>query len=230
MYVGFYVVPLFNKMKRKNTILTIALIVLLILTGCHSTNINAKQDTDLMIKEKLTLGYCPTMSDYAKAIKSDNLDIIPFGSTFEILKNLRQEKIDIALVGRIAKENEIAPNYGEIQIGEGLTLITDSKRLIDISELHKIKIATYLSEEKIEMYKDDFLEVIYTENIDQALLSRDKNVILIDWKDFQDDFELLIPIKEGKKIEKYRIPVLYFNKNIQDKAEIIESILKKKTI
>ena len=46
---------------------------------------------------------------------------------------------------------------------------------------------------------------------------------LVDWNDFEEDYQLLIPMDNNRnKLSSFRAPVIYFNKNVDD--SILKSI------
>ncbi len=209
-------------MKNNQYLLPLILCIVL-LTACDSYNGKA-------VEEKITLGFCPTMSEHAEIIAESGISLKQFGSAAEVLENLRDGKISIAIIGRIAKESEVTEDIDKATLCDGLTLISGSKALIEGNDLKSLKVATYLSKDKIKDYEGDFGEVVILNSLDDAISQKSIGAVLIDWKDFKDDFELLIPMNEGKKIEKYRIPVLYFKIAYKNKAQEIISLLKTKRL
>ncbi|MFW5704615.1 MAG: hypothetical protein ACOCXG_02110 [Nanoarchaeota archaeon] len=165
--------------------------------------------------ETLLLGYCPTMEQEANKIASNNknIQLIKYQSTIDVLKDLNQNKIDIALVGRVAKSSELKHGFNELRLEKGFTLVNSQKKLIHYSELKNIIINTYLSKQEVQEFLGSIDNVIFHENINDI---KSNEIFLIDWEDYNETYELLIPIDENNlKIKKFRIPVLYSYNNLE---------------
>ncbi len=166
----------------------------------------------------LILGFCPTMEQEAKniALNNNNIQLIKYHSTIDVLGDLNKDKIDIGLVGRVAKSNELKEGFNELRLAQGLTLITKQKSAILYNQLANIKIHTYLLEEEVESFLQNTENIIYYEKINYAITAGINDAILIDWKDYKDEYELLIPVNQNnQKIKEFRIPVLYSYKNLE---------------
>jgi hypothetical protein len=161
----------------------------------------------------ITLSYCPTMESYAKKIAEDNLNVIldKDFSTASVLSKLKNKKIDIALVGRIADSWEL-DNVKEIRLKDGYTLIGPTKNFVLESNLKDIEVHTAISESIVQEYFPELENIVYYMSVDDALTFGKNKVILIDWKDYKTGYNLIIPLYENNnKVEKYRIPTLYVN-------------------
>jgi len=163
----------------------------------------------------MKIGYCPTMEEYVKKIKNvEDFEIINLGSAARVLFSLSNDEIDIAVIGRKAKKREFE-GYEKVS-GEGYTLITDSKRIILEDNLANIKIDTNVPKDIVEKEFPELKNVIYHKTLQEAL--DNENVQLISWNDWNDKFELLIPVDEfNNKIKKFRVPHFYTKKNILNK-------------
>ena len=103
--------------------------------------------------ERLKLGYCPTMNDDAELIKAMNpeVELIEYRSASEVLAHLNSKDIDLALIGRKAKTDELN-NCFERMLKSGYTLIAPSKQFIYYNDLIKLKeSATWRDEEAREV-------------------------------------------------------------------------------
>ena len=163
----------------------------------------------------MKIGYCPTMEEYVKKIKNiQDFEIINLGSAGRVLSSLSNDEIDIAVIGRKAKKREFV-GYEKVS-GEGYTLITDSKSMILKDELKNLKIDTAIPKEIVEKEFPELENVVYHKTLQEAL--NNGEVQLISWDDWDDKFELLIPVDEfNKKIKRFRIPHFYSKNNILNK-------------
>ena len=160
----------------------------------------------------MKIGYCPTMEEYVKKIKNiQDFELINLGSAGRALFFLSNGEIDIAVIGRKAKKREFE-GYEKV-IGEGYTLITNSKSFISKDDITNIKVDTNVPEDIVEKEFPELENVIYHKTLQDALSNG--NIQLISWNDWNDEFELLIPINEfNNKIKKFRVPHFYSKKDI----------------
>ena len=159
-------------------------------------------------KENIVLGYCPTMEEHALKMAEKNWEILEFQNSAIVLQNLNNNDIDIALIGRIARNNEVNENIFEVRLREGFTLISSQRGFVEKSQLQNLRIHTNQPEEIVREYLPDS-EIIYYNSLEEALQNRLGEIVFIDWNDYNDN-ELIIPIENNKKIEEFRIPTLYF--------------------
>jgi len=159
----------------------------------------------------MKIGYCPTMEEYVKNIKNiSDFEIINLGSAGRALFSLSNDEIDVAVIGRKAKKKEFV-GYEKVT-GEGYTLITDSKSMISKDELKNLRIDTTISKEIVEKEFPELENVIYHKTLQDAL--DDGKIQLISWNDWNDEFELLIPVDEfNNKVNKFRVPHFYSKNN-----------------
>ncbi|BDU49717.1 hypothetical protein [Haliovirga abyssi] len=182
------------------------------------------------MKERVSLSYCPTMLPYVEEIKKnlEEVEIIPGGSAAGVLSMLRNGNVDMIIIGRKAYERELTNEIKERRLQEGYTLAYSQKMGISEEKLKEISVKTYVDEkivkEKFAMLKN----VTYYEDKDECINSGVNIPMLVDWQDFKEEFELLIPLNnEGGKTSVFRAPVVYYNKNVDDKIiDKIEKILK----
>lgn len=192
---------------RKNIIYSIGIIILIFVGIMFSKGLI----TGYAVSKSITLGYCPTMSSLAEEIASKNshISLQPFDYTAEALQSLNNGDIDLVLVGRLAKKDELN-NAFEKWLGEGLTLVGREKKIVHISQLQNNRIYTAVDEKLANEYLPHTENIIFHESTESAIREGMNDIILIDWKDYTDNLELVIPIDDlGNKIEKFRIPVLY---------------------
>ena len=156
----------------------------------------------------MKIGTCPTMLKYAEEIsKKNNLEIIPNGSAAEVLYNLNAGNLDIGIIGRKAKQVEFT-GYEKRLKNVGYTLIYIEKAMVDYKRLGEIVVHTYLPEDVVKNNFPELEKVVYHNSLEESLNSGEIN--LINWDDWKDGFDLLIPVDEsGNKIEKFRTPILY---------------------
>jgi hypothetical protein len=155
--------------------------------------------------DNIVIGYCPTMLPYAELMRTEKTILREFPSSAQVLHSLFLGEIDVALVGRVAKKSEISGNPAEMITRSGYTLVSDEKRLIDYSELEGMEIHTYINEEvAYELLPNS--NIRFHDNIEEALTGK---IILISWHDWRDEFELIVPMRNGRKVESFRVPVIY---------------------
>jgi len=163
----------------------------------------------------MKIGYCPTMEEYVKKIKNiQDFEIINLGSAGRALYSLSNDEIDVAVIGRKAKKREFV-GYEKVS-GKGYTLITDSKRMILKDDLANIKVDTNIPKDIVKKEFPELKNVTYHKTLQDAL--DNGNIQLISWDDWNDEFELLIPVDEfSNKVKKFRVPHFYSKKEIPNK-------------
>jgi lauroyl/myristoyl acyltransferase len=175
--------------------------------------------------EKIKMGYCPTMTKFANTVSENvrEIEAIPASSAAEVLGMLYYGQLDVALIGRSAKKSEISKDTNEYRLMSGVTLIYKMKSGISLDQLANVEVLTYLPDEKITDVKDFFGKVVKLNSLEDCLKYKLEVPVIIDWKDFRDEFELLIPVTNQGKAPQFRAPVLYY-KNIN--SEILDKIKK----
>ncbi len=167
-----------------------------------------------------TLGFCPTMSGWAKRLNSidNSIELYPLNSAAEALYYVKNGMVDGIVVGRYAKKREISPAIDKrCLVKEGATLVNRQKGFVEQSDLKFLKIVTYLAEEKVREMLPDTQNMIFVDSFESAVAQLNSvDAALIDWHDYRDEFELLIPVEKGEKVKRFRLPVLYYNRQKQD--------------
>ncbi|MFW6220260.1 MAG: hypothetical protein ACOC3X_01165 [Nanoarchaeota archaeon] len=191
--------------------------------------ISCSSDKNIIDNQKinLTLGYCPTMKPYVDEFINinneekivDNIELIPLDTTASALKQLNQNNLDLVIVGRTALDTELI-NKNEIKLKKSYTLIYQTKQFIDYSVLNNLTIHTYLPKEIVKNY---FLEenIVFYDSLEE--ISKNE-IIFIDWDDFTDDMQLLIPIHNNQKIINFRIPIIYYDNEKEDKINELANL------
>ncbi len=171
------------------------------------------------------LGFCPTMGVFVDKIKnSSGIEIIPFRSAAEVLYNLKMNNVDIGFIGRLAKQMEINDSIKVKRLSDSYTLVGPFKTGIRKDDVRTLSIATYLPKDKVESFIPEAQNVRYFDTLQQAF-SSNASAVLIDWNDYNDNYELVIPIEDnGLKTLKFRTPTLFY---YQKCDSIIENISKK---
>ncbi|NCF75400.1 MAG: hypothetical protein GWO87_02865 [Xanthomonadaceae bacterium] len=161
----------------------------------------------------MKIGNCPTMGKYTEEIsKKYSLDIVRNRSAAEVLYNLSAGNFDIGLIGRKAEKAGFI-DYEKRLKDVGYTLIYREKSTIDYRQLGAITVHTYLPENIVKNNFPEFRNIIYHQSLEKSL--KEGKINLISWDDWDDRFNLLIPIDEfGNKIEKFRTPILYSKNEI----------------
>jgi hypothetical protein len=162
--------------------------------------------------EKITLGYCPTMQEDAIYFKkSNNYNIIEFGSASEVLTALKNNQIDKGLIGRKAESYEINPNINETVLKSGITLVSNEKGFIDYRQLSNYEIYTYVAESSVEDLNLKNSKIIYLSKEEAIEKIKEGKFVLIYWEDWTDDFELIVVMNGTKKSKEFRGVFLYEN-------------------
>ncbi len=158
------------------------------------------------------LGYCPTQREEAIALAEERgLELLPLGSTGEVLYSLKINEIDFGLVGRKARSSEVEKGVAKEIIRDGYMLITKKSLVIDYKNLHHIEINTYVEEDVIDGLPLEDNKINYYKTKEEALMTIDDGaVVLLPWDDFEDDFNLLIVMDGGRKKKDFRGAFLYY--------------------
>lgn len=175
------------------------LAVTVLLAGC-----------DGLLRSGESVGYCPTVEPYAREIAEDrDAKLIRYASAAAVLQALRLERIDVAVIGRLAFPGEY-PAAGR-RLEQGYTLIGPAAVMVPYDSVVARAIATALPAEIVETNFPEFAQVVFFESAEQALASGAP--VLIDWDDWQDGFQLVTPLyPDGRKVEKFRTPVVFERK------------------
>lgn len=176
-------------------------------TLIDSNNLNIPEPSPFL------LGFCPTMKPYLpKVVQDKDFEIFVFESAGEALFALQNGWIDIVLIGRTARTEEINEGIVEKRLSSGYTLVSNEKKLIEYSLLKNLEIHTHLPEKTVNEFIPAAENIYFHNSFEETVFHLDK-AVLINWTDFRDEFELVIPILNGLKVEKFRAPVIYYNKD-----------------
>ncbi|MCD6121491.1 MAG: hypothetical protein J7K04_06610 [Spirochaetales bacterium] len=176
--------------------------------------------------KKIRMAYCPTMEPFAERI-ADEIDLIeavPAGSAAMVLKMLQGGMVESVLIGRTAKSYELDGDVKHKRLREGVTLVYKDKTSIYQDQLKEIPVKTYLDKNSLGEVAGFFTKIAYLDSKDDCLNGNLTIPALINWRDFRDSFELLIPVDENGKVKEFRAPVIYYNKNVE--KGLIENIYK----
>ncbi len=161
----------------------------------------------------IKIAYCPTMEVFMNALSDmEGLEIIPVSSAGQALFLLKSGTVDAVIIGRRAKRQELGDDTRFLRIKGGYTLVYRQKTGIPVESLKDIEVLTYIDDEKISHISGFFGAVKHLNSLDECLKYGLEIPVVIDWDDYRDDFELLIPVNErGEKVPEFRAPVLYHN-------------------
>ena len=176
---------------------------------------------------KIKLSYCPTMAPYVEKLINGNLDleIINGISAARTLSMLRNKEVDIIIIGRKAYKRELNVDIKEERLKNGYTLAYSQKTLIPSENLKELTIKTYISKIIVEKDFPFFNKVEYFNSKKECMKDSLSIPVLVDWNDFEEEYELLIPIDRNRnKLDVFRAPVVYYNKSVDE--SIIEIIKK----
>ncbi len=177
------------------------------------------------MRKNIKLGFCPTMAHYAEIIEKEvkGIEIITYPGAAIVMRALLNKMIDVALIGREAYSDEINANILKRRLKNGYTLVYREKVAIPEEKLNEVPVKTYLYKEIVEKILPNPDNLIYCETLEGCDNQENDLPLLIDWKDFSDKYELLIPINSnGEKTPAFRAPVIYYNKKVSE--EIIGKI------
>jgi hypothetical protein len=162
--------------------------------------------------EKIKLGYCPTMQEEAISLsEKNNYELVKFDYAIDVLSALKNKQIDNALIGRKAKLSEINKNTKETILKSGYTLVSKKGGFIDSSQLANYEIYTPLSESIAENLLPGYSKIIYLtkeEAIERISMGK---IVLISWEDWNDNYELIVVMKDNEKVKDFRGAFLYEN-------------------
>ena len=172
--------------------------------------------------KKIKVGICPTMSVFAEKLKknNDNFEIIDLGSAGQVLYYLANDSLDLGLIGRLAKKSEFQGFQKELDDKEGFTLVSNQKDFILEDDLPELEIQTTLQPEIVKTNFPQLKNIIFKDKLNENLEEGEKR--LISWKDWNDSFELLIPVDYfNNKVISFRKPYLFSkNKSLLDSINI----------
>lgn len=175
------------------------------------------------------IAYCPTMQCYidnATKNKEVGIEFIALSSAAQVLSQLQAGLVDGVIIGRRAKSFEINEDTNFLKFQDGVTLINKSKRGIDKNSLKAIDVLTYLSKEEVSTVETLFLSVEFRSSLEECLQDEKERPIIINWNDFSDELELLIPRTESGKMAEFRAPVLYYNNLNSDETSFLKKYIK----
>jgi hypothetical protein len=152
----------------------------------------------------------PYADIFDKAIAK--VELVPLGSASLAMSLLRSGAIDIALIGRDAYARELTSAIGRRRLLGGYTLVFTRKAAIPKEQLAEIPIKTYLDPAVVEKLIPTLNNVSFYESFAECEQAEPETPMLIDWKDFKDDHEMLIPLEaNGAKVAAFRAPVIFYN-------------------
>ena len=163
---------------------------------------------------KIKLAFCPTMERFAEVFEQDikELSTVPAGSASEVLFMLRAGEVEAVLIGREAYLHELAPDIKKKRLHGGYTLVFSRKMALLKEQLPGIPVKTYLPAEIASEILPDSKNIEFCGSPEECEKIHPEMPMLIDWKDFKDEYKLLIPVEpNGAKDPVFRAPVIYYN-------------------
>ena len=203
--------------------LLIILVMFIVVASWLGTQTASQENiTNVQESSVMRIGTCPSMAPFVDELALDSIEHIAYSSTAEALHALSKGNINGAIVGRLAFTHEIPPYITEHNLREGYTLVSHSRMNLPYPIPSHIVIHTALSPEEAEMIIPSHPFILHETNAQAySSLSRDE-VMLIDWVDFSDKYELVIvSFPDGTKPYQFRLPTLYSN---DINSEIIEQL------
>lgn len=161
---------------------------------------------------KKRIAFCPTMTPFADKISAsvEGIEMVEMGSAAQVLSALRGGSVDGVLIGRYAKHAELDGETKREILKEGYTLVYKVKSGLPEDQLKDITVKSYLDDESLKDFIPLFKEIIRCDSLDECIKDGLDVPVIIDWKDYRDDFEMLIPMNNRGKLPQFRAPVLYY--------------------
>lgn len=163
--------------------------------------------------ENYYVGYCPTMTIDAFLFKekNENVLLIEFNAASEVLGSLKNNDINMAIIGRRAKGFEIENNVTEEIKETGFTLVFNEKVFIQTIDLPKILVHTHHIDFPADYFSEN--QVIFHNSLEETILKSNLNnqVALIKWEEFEDNMELIVVMDNDRKNKDFR-GVFYYKK------------------
>lgn len=174
----------------------------------------------------IKIAYCPTMEPFVRKLSGiDGLEFFNMGSAAQAFMSYLNKQADAVLVGRAAYGREKDKETIETRLKEGLTLVYQQKTGVDEGELANITVWTYLDASKTADFNNLFMEIIRKNSLEACLEDGLQTPVLLDWKDFRDEFQLLIPLNPNGKVPLFRAPVLYHRGISQDVLDNMKKLI-----
>ena len=176
------------------------------------------------MKNDIKLGFCPTMTPFANQLKNNaEVTLMPIPSAAQVMSMVSSNMIDIALIGREAYSHELTDHTKKTRLQSGYTLVYSEKSGIPKEQLKTMPIKTYVSKEIAEKILPTLENVKFYPSLKECEENDIGMPMLIDWADFKDEYQLLIPIEPtGGKVAIFRAPVIYYNDIIEE--AIVENL------
>lgn len=164
----------------------------------------------------MKIGYCPTMNPFVK--KLEKYETINLGSAGAVLMALNDNEIDVGIVGRVAKNGEFDGHSK--RTADGYTLVTTQKQMILNEDLPMLEVHTALPKDLVSSKFPELKNVVFEDKLKQEL--KNGEVWLISWDDWNDNYNLLIPVDQNyNKNPKFRVPHIF-----SKKKELVEEVFK----
>ena len=158
----------------------------------------------------INIAFCPTMQPFAeKLAQIEGINMVPLQSAGQSLAMLKSGRVQGALIGRYAKRQEIDSETQREILKGGCTLVYRVKTAIREDDLKNIAVNTYLDEGEIQPFQALIGEIHHFDSLEACLNDQLQTPVLINWQEYRDDFELLIPMNAHGKTPLFRAPVLY---------------------
>ncbi|MFW5785521.1 MAG: hypothetical protein ACOCW1_04980 [Chitinispirillaceae bacterium] len=185
--------------------------------------------------QQVLLGACPTMIRHYLPDTAGNVgyEVIAFNNTMEVMAALQAGKIDIAYVGRPARESEGAGELKAFPLRTGWTLVGSSFRMIDESALERATVHTVADSLTIRHYLPSGVTIRRHDSVSAALDSCGQDeAVFLSWDDYRETYPLVIVRNSDGKLPRFRNPTLYCRKNqggkLKSIAELIGGYVNKK--
>ncbi len=150
-------------------------------------------------------------------------------NSHRVLNLISKDITNAGIIERKANSWEIDQDFSEIQLQKGYALIYKNKIFVELDELKNWNISTYLPENEIKDYTDYFGSIYHTNSLKESYKFIDQMPVLIPWDDYQDNFNLFVPINNNEIETRFITPFLYYKKLEKKDLETLVSIFNKKS-
>lgn len=199
------------------------LLSFMILIGACTPQVKLKPD---VTKPPVMIGYCPTMRPYVELLlqSHDALIIIQYDSAAQVMQALNSGIIHGAIIGRVAREDEINEGISLIRLADGYTLIASDQSIIRYEDLQKIPILTTAEKKDVDKLLPEVTDITYYQDFDNMLSEMGRSeAVFLRWSEVSPIQNLLIPVdRQGLKVALFRSPHFYY---WQDSGVDLSSIL-----
>ncbi len=179
-------------------------------------------NTNLITSAKLIVGYCPTMKAYLHLLDQQAYEFIMLPSSALVLEQLKLNKIDLALIGRKAKTQELSHNTQEQLLIDGYVLIGIEDKTIEADQLSNYIIHSYLPSNELANLFAKEQTIVKHDYLQSSLkqISTQNDLAILKWSEYDESLSLVTPVVDQTKVLSFRSPHLYYSKEIANDIQL----------